>query len=48
MVKFYLKINVLHHIAQNCSYDIAVMNELQQLERKWFSVQEKEGCEPSW
>lgn len=47
MTKFYLTINALHHIAQNRSYDIAVMNELQQLEQKWFSVQEKEGSEPS-
>ncbi|KXG10455.1 hypothetical protein PNH38_03875 [Anoxybacillus rupiensis] len=36
-----------HHIEQNHSYDIAVINELQQLKQKWFGAQEKEGCEPS-
>lgn len=48
MTKFYLTINVPHHIAENHTYDIVVMNELQQLEQKWFDAQGKEGSEPSW
>ncbi|MCZ0755530.1 hypothetical protein [Anoxybacillus sp. J5B_2022] len=48
MTKFYLTIDVPHRIAENHTYDIALMNELQQLEQKWFSVQRKEGSEPSW
>ncbi|WP_027408228.1 hypothetical protein [Anoxybacteroides tepidamans] len=47
MTKFYLTVDISHHNAENRSYDIAVVHELQQLEQKWFGVQQKEGCEPS-
>lgn len=47
MTKFYLTIDVAHHIEQNRSYDIAVINELKQLQQTWFSAQGKEGCERS-
>jgi hypothetical protein len=48
MTKFYLTIDVAHHIEQNRSYDIAVINELKQLQQTWFGAQGKEGCERSW
>lgn len=37
----------IHHNEQSRSYDIAVMDQLKQLQQKWFSAQGQEGCERS-